>query len=117
MEWGKETMTQVTTLVINAPWYRKNAPSFEAILCTGIGPGYAISKKDVNRLPPGSAVVLLRTDKNKARAEGVLIERVETTIPPTKTPQGIQRYDVHVEKWTVVPYKPEKINRFGVAVI
>lgn len=105
------------TLVIHAPDYRvkDSADSFETILASGLGKGYAIFKKDVSKLPQGSKVVLIRQDKkrNKSRAEGSLVKLVETT----KTPQGIQRYDVHIKGLTEVIYKSVKLNRFGVAVI
>ena len=108
---------RMPTLVIHAP-YSKGKPgtpnSFETYLNTGIGKGYAIFPKDVRRLPTGCKVVLLRKDKNRLRAEGLLARLVPAGI----TPQGIQRYDVYFEKLTVVPYgKPEKLNHFGVAVL
>jgi len=107
---------KITTLVIHAPDYRVKggAKSFEAIFESGIGPGYAISQKDLSRLPPDSKVVLLRKDKNQKRAEGRLVKLVFTggTIP-----QGIKRYDVHFNDRKLVPYKAERLNRFGVAVI
>lgn len=105
----------MATLVIHAPDYRvkDGAKSFEKVLGDGIGEGYAIGQKYISKLPKGSNVVLLRKDRNRKRAEGILVK----LVPTTKTPQGIQRYDVHVEKWTKVPYKSEKLNRFGVAVI
>ena len=113
-------MTQgkkVTTLVIHAPDYRvkDGAKGFEAVLADGIGKEYAISRKDKSRLLPNSSVVvLLRKDKNKRRAEGRFSKLVETD---KKTPQRIKQYDVHFKDRKVVTYKPEKLNRFGVAVI
>jgi len=106
---------KMSTLVIHAPEakVKKGSKSFEGIFKVGIGPGYAISQYDRSKLAPGSTVVLLRNDKNQRRAEGLLVR----LVPSTKTPQGIQRYDVYFEKQTVAPYKPEKLNRFGVAVI
>jgi len=107
-------MCQVT-LVIHAPDYsvKYGAKNFEAVLADGVGKGYAIFQKDISKLPPNSTVVLLRKDKNKRRAEGLLVKLVPIT---KKSPQGIQRYDVHIKNLTVVPYKPEKLNRYGVAV-
>lgn len=105
----------MTTLVIHAPDYRvKNGEeSFETILEKGRGKGYIIFPKDVSRLPLGSKVVLLRKDKNQKRAEGRLVN-----LPPTtKTSKGKQRYDVHFKDMKMVPYKPVRLNRFGVAVI
>ena len=104
------------TLVIHAPdrTAKIGAPSFNQILSTGIGPGYAISKTDVSRLPPGSKAVLLRKDKNQRRAEGQLIKLVPTN---RYTPQGIQRYDIHTAALKQVPYKPERLNHYGIAVL
>jgi hypothetical protein len=47
------------------------------------------------------------------RAEGELTE----LIPKSKTGSGIQRYDVHIRNLKMVPYKPERLNRNGIAVI
>ena len=119
----------ITTLVISAPWNKKDEAgynvgkpgkrySFEYILKTGIGEGYAIGKKYISRLIPGSKVILLRNDKDKKRAEGILVK------PPVPTgiylPQGIQRYNVHFKDAKVVSYRympKEKLNRQGVTVI
>lgn len=109
-------MYQVT-LVIHAPdyWVKGGGKkSFEAVLASGIGAGYAIYKKYMSILVPGCKVVLLRKDKNKSRAEGSLVKLVPTN---RYTPQGIQRYDVHIKNLTVVSYKPVKLNRCGVAVL
>ena len=107
---------KMTTLVIHAPDYRvkDGAKSFEAVLADGIGKGYAISQEDTSRLPPDSTVVLLRKDRNKRRVEGRLVKLVQTG---RTTPQGIKQYDVHFKDRRVVIYKPERLNRFGVAVI
>ena len=105
------------TLVIHAPDYtviEEGKKSFDAVLKDGVGVGYAISKNDVNRLPPGSKVVLLRKDKNQRRAEGQLVKLVPTN---KYTPQGIQRYDVHIAGLKPVPYKPERLNHYGIAVL
>lgn len=107
----------MATLVIHAP-YRRGKPetptSFERFLKSGIGEGYAIYEKYISKLPEGSKVILLRKDRHKKRAEGVLVR-----LHPTHryTPQGIRRYDVHIKGLTEVHYKPETLNRFGVAVI
>ncbi len=99
--------------------YHKGSPgtptSFETYFRTSVGKGYAIFPGDVNRLLPGSKVVLLRKVKDKRRAEGVLV----SLVPTGKTPQGIQRYDVYFQQQTVVPNKKpvEKLNHFGVAVL
>lgn len=104
------------TLIIHAPDYRikDGAQSFESTLSSCVGDGYAISKAYASILHPGSKIVLLRNDRNKSRAEGTLVKLVPTT---NKTPQGIRRYDVHFRDPKVVPYKAERLNRFGVAVI
>ena len=106
------------TLVIHAPDARaqeRGSPTFQAVLASGVGKGYAIFKKDISKLTPGSTkIVLLRKDGIKRRAEGFLDKWVPTN---RKTSQGIQRYDIYVKKWTEIPYKPERLNPFGVAWI
>ena len=103
------------TLVINAPkltTQQQNKKSFESTLASGVGDGYAISKKLFEQLYPGCGVVLLSKDQ-KLRAEGKLVK----LIPTCKADNGIQRYDVQIDKLTRVPYKPESLNRNGVTVI
>lgn len=103
------------TLVIHAPTckVKQGARSFHQILAAGVGPGYAIYRYEVSILTiPGSPVVLLCKYK-KLRAEGILVDLVKTT----KTHNEIQRYDVHFKDAAPVPYKPEHLNRCGVAVI
>jgi hypothetical protein len=103
-------------LVINAPRWRvrqENARSFEEILHLGIGEGYAIYNNIFDQLSPGCGVVVLDKKQN-LRAEGQLIR----LVPTTRTNNGIQRYDVYIQNLTeVVPYRPERLNRCGVAVI
>lgn len=109
-------MCDKVTLVINAPEYKgkPGAPnSLEAYFNTGEALGYAIFQKDVSKLSQDSKVVLLRKGKNQKRAEGSFVKLVYTG---KTTPQGIKRYDVHFEGQRMVSYKPEKLNRFGVAV-
>ena len=105
------------TLVIHAPDRAAalGASSFEQILSTGIGPGYAISKRNVDRLAEAeeSMVVLLRKDRRLSRAEGQLDRLVPTG---TCTPQGIRRYDVHICGLHLVPYRSQRLNHQGVAV-
>lgn len=104
------------TLVIHAPYWKgkPGAPnSFEAYFKTGVGLGYAIFPKDRSKFSLGSKVVLLRKDKKKSRAEGSLVKLVYTGRTTT---QGIKRYDVHFKGQIMVTYKPEKLNRWGVAV-
>ncbi len=90
-------------------------PSFEHILKTGIGPGYAIWEKWAVKIRPGWAVVLLRVDKNKKRAEGIIDRPLVGT---NRYVNGVQRYDVHIKDMKEVPFKKE-VNCFpyGVAVI
>ncbi len=105
------------TLVIHTPDYmaRHGARSFEAVLQTGKGVGYAISNADVKRLSTGCKVVLLVQDgKSKRRAEGQLVSLVPTG---ETTAQGIKRYDVLIAGLKPVPYSYERLNRFGIAVI
>jgi len=102
---------KMTTLVIHAPRNRKTP--FATILATGIGPGYAIYDNLKSKLSPNPTVVLLANNL-KLRAEGQLGKLVPTGI---FTKNGIQRYDVHIKGLMVVSYKPEKLNRCGVAVI
>lgn len=105
----------MATLVIHAPDHRVKggAKSFESVLSDGIGVGYAIYAYDIGRLTAGSTVVLLRKDRRRQRAEGRLLRLVPTN---KYTPQGIQRYDVHITGLKPVFYKPERLNHFGVAV-
>ncbi len=57
-------------------------------------------------------MVLLSKDEG-LRAEGELTE----LVPRSKTGSGIQRYNVHIANLRMVPYKPERLNRNGIAVI
>ncbi len=112
---GRGNEESMAILVINAPKWRvrqENAKSFEKTFQSGIGDGYAISKNLFDQLSPMCVVVLLSKDQ-KLRAEGRLIK----LVPTTKTKNGIQRYDVYIENLTMVPYRPERLNRNGVAVI
>lgn len=89
-------------------------PSFEDILRTGIGPRYAIWEKWAVKIKPGWTVVLLRKDKNKKRAEGILVRR------PVETDEyvnGVQRYNVHFKDMKEVSFKNVNFNYYGVAVI
>jgi hypothetical protein len=107
----------MATLFIHAP-YKKAPPcgrySFEYIYKTGIGEGYAIERKWEGIIKPGWSVVLLRCDKDKKRAEGILRELEQTGIYVT----GRQRYNVHIAGLKKVPFKKEvKFNHYGVALI
>jgi hypothetical protein len=105
------------TLVIHAPDYtviKQGKKSFDAVVRSGVGVGYAIFPNDVSRLSPGSKVILLRKDKRQQRAEGQLVKLVPTN---KYTHSGIQRYDVHIIGLKLVPYKPERLNHYGVALL
>jgi hypothetical protein len=107
----------MATLFIHAPdrGVKRGAKSFEAILKDSVGPGYAIWGKWAVKIRPGWTIVLLRADKNKKRAEGILDEPL---VPTKRYVNGVQRYDVHIKGLTVVPFKKEvNFNRYGVAVI
>lgn len=103
------------TLVINTPSRTvdlEGKRSFENTIATGVGEGFAIARRLYDQCRPGCGVVVLSKDEGK-RAEGKLVRLVATS----KAGNGIQRYDVHVEGLRKVPYKPEHINRNGVAVL
>lgn len=105
------------TLVLSVP--SRKQPSLEAMCKSGKGPKYAISELGYSMLNQGSTVVLIRKDKNQRRVEGILInlkKSRDTSGKIEKTPQGIQRYDVYFKNNNKVPYKPEKLNLWGVAV-
>jgi hypothetical protein len=106
----------MATLVINAPKAeirQTNAQSFETTFTSGVGDGYAIAKGLFAQLSAGCGVVLLDKDQRK-RAEGTLVRLVRID---EKTGNGIQRYEVHMKNLRMVPYKSERLNRNGVAVI
>ncbi len=101
--------------MINAPKAKvqgENKRSFKSTFNSGIGDEYAIWSHWVSLIAPGCKVVLLSKDE-ELRAEGELVE----LVPKSKTGSGIQRYDVHLKKLKMVPYKAERLNRNGVAVI
>ena len=103
------------TLVIHAPAgkaQQENKQSFETTFTRGVGDGYAIAQNLFSQLSPGCRVVLLCKDSEK-RAEGQLVK----LFPTGKTDNGIERYDVYFENMKMVPYKAERLNRNGVAVI
>jgi hypothetical protein len=83
-----------------------------SLITSRVGDGYAITQNLFSKLSPGCGVVLLCKDSEK-RAEGTLVE----LVPTGKTDNGIERYDVHFESMKMVPYKSERLNRNGVAVI
>src|SRR5438045_1079830 len=102
------------TLVINVPSWKENesgAKSFRQICSDQVASGFAIWTRLIDRINPGCPVVLLCKDQRR-RAEG----KIARLIPTEKTGSGIQRYDVHIVDLRLVPYKPEDLNRNGVAV-
>ena len=104
----------MTTLVIHAPKWRaqQDARSFENTFASGVGDGYAIASRLYAQVHVGCKVVLLCKETRK-RAEGQLVG----LDPDEKTGNGIQRYNVRMKNLQMVPYKPESLNRNGVAVI
>ncbi len=110
---GAEMITKAATLVIHAPLSQPGKKSFQEVFNDLIGEGYIIYGRDKSKLQiPGSPVVLLSNDQRR-RAEGSL----KALTPTNKSAAGKQRYDVHVDKWMEVPYRRERLNRCGVAVI
>jgi len=103
------------TLVIHAPKDRAQRPSgqsFETIFMLGVGGAFAIPQKLVAQLSPGCGVVILNKDSEK-RAEGSLVKLVQTgTID-----NDVGIYDVHFENIKMVPYKTERLDKNGVALI
>ena len=105
----------MATLVLNAPTWRENedgAKSFESMLASGVGAGYAIAASLVTLVSRGCTVVILNKEKG-LRAEGTLV-RLQ---PVGKTRSGMRRYDVHMQDLRQVRYRPEALNRCGVAVV
>jgi hypothetical protein len=62
--------------------------------------------------------VLLCKDR-RYRADGKLVRLEPATIDgkPWLTKNGIRRYNVYVEDFEMVPYRPGALNRNGVTVI
>lgn len=116
------------SLVIHAPEYqvREGAKTFEDTFQTGIGEAYALNSTIIRQvfpvgermIRPGWRVVLLCKDR-KRRAEGDLVRLEPATKDgrPWFTKNHIRRYDVYVKNFVMVPYRPEALNRNGVAVI
>ena len=106
----------MTTLVIHAPYRRvKNgAKSFNAVLASGLGDAYIITPREFTILGSSRSASVVVLDKdNKGRAEGVLVK----LVPTKKAKNGGQRYDVHIRDLKTVPYKSERLNRNGIAVM
>ncbi len=73
----------------------------------------SLSYKVPRACPWVSTIVLLRKDRNKKRAEGILVRLEETG----KYVNGVQRYNVHIKGLTEVTFKKENFNYNGVALI
>lgn len=105
------------TLILSAPDNKAQAgpdsKSFIQIYLSHIGPTYAIPKAWAALINPGCNVVLLDKIKEK-RAEGKL---QETLIENGATDGNIKRYDVKVDRFQMVPYMAEQINKHGVGFI
>ncbi len=86
--------------------------SFEKIFSSGIGPTYIISDYDRGQLAPGSKLIILDDDQEK-RAESELTGFSFAEMAGN----GQARYNVHHANPKMVPYKKERLNRNGVAII
>jgi hypothetical protein len=115
------------SLVIHAPEYQlfsEGAKSFEDTFNTGRGEAYALNSTILRQVYPGDTicsgwrVVLLCKDKRR-RAEGELIKLEPATKDggPWYAKNHIRRYNVYVKNFKIVAYRPEALNRNGVAVI
>lgn len=101
------------TLVINAPSYQNSKRSFSGTISTGVGNGYALNSKILPLVKKGQAVILLDKTARK-RATGVIAKIDPTGIT---TGNGIPRFDIHISGLKQCAYKPESLNRNGVAII
>lgn len=110
------------TLVLHAPEHqlgRKDTKSFIDTFNTQIGKAYALNSKIHCQITFDCRVVLLCKDK-QLRADGELDKLIPATTEDGRlwiTGNGIQRYDIYVKNFELVDYKPEKLNRNGVAII
>lgn len=86
--------------------------SFEQIVSTGVGLGYAISDSDRRKIRIGCKVVILDNARGK-RAEAKLT-KLELD---EKTRTGMQRYNLNLEGAERVDYKYERIERWGTSVV
>jgi hypothetical protein len=104
----------MTTLVIHTPSSKvaqESKRSFEKTLQSKVGDEFAIYQSLLPRLSAGCRVIVLDKDQGK-RAEGTLVK----LEPRSKTENGIQRYNVHIADLKRVEYKPEALNRCGIAI-
>lgn len=110
------------SLIIHAPEHqlgREDTKSFSDTFNTRIGKAYALNSKIHSQISLGCRVVLLCKDK-KLRAEGELDKLILAKTKDDKpwvTKNHIKRYDVHVKNFKMVSYRPEALNRNGVAII
>jgi hypothetical protein len=105
---------EAAALVISAPQRTVDAeaPSFEQMLATKVGLGYAISDPDRRKIRIGCKVVILDKGRWK-RAEATLVglDLAE------KTRTGMQRYNVRFENPQLKDYSDERLQRWGTSVI
>jgi hypothetical protein len=101
------------TLVINAPSYQRAKRSFAKTMSTGVGDDYALNSKIFPLAQKARDVILLDKTARK-KATGVITKIVATG---NKTGGGIPRFDIHMANLKQCTYKPESLNRNGVAVI
>jgi hypothetical protein len=104
------------TLVINAPSYQAKANSkrsFSQTMSTGIGDDYALNSKILPLAQKARDVILLDKTARK-KATGVITKIAATG---NKTRSGIPRFDIHMTGLKPCVYKPESLNRNGVAII
>jgi len=106
-------MVDMPTLVINAPSYHISKRSFSKTISTGIGNDYALNRKILPMAQKASNVIVLDKTARK-KAVGVITKIVTTG---NKTRSGIPRFDIHIEDLKTCKYKPESLNRNGVAII
>lgn len=105
----------MSTLVLHAPRSRARngeAASFEDVLASGIGDGYIIGKSLRPRILDGCKIVVLDKDQ-ELRAEG----RLRCLVESEKAGNYQQRYNVHIIDLKRVHYKPERLNRNGIAFL
>jgi hypothetical protein len=103
-------------LVVSAPQNKVDTatetPSFDQILATEVGPGYAISDADRRKISIDSKVIILDKYRRK-RAEAVIV--VCKLVGKTNT--GMPRYDVHFKNAQLTDYHDERLERWGTSVI
>jgi hypothetical protein len=101
------------TLVINAPSYQQAKRSFSKTMTTGVGDDYALNSKILPLAQKARDVILLDKTARK-KATGTISKIVATG---NKTRSGIPRFDIHMANLKECDYKPESLNRNGVAII